>query len=88
MPHQFFYGQCDGVRYAATRFEAAPGATREELVGMQDEGGATKYFRGTSGDNWIHVAGDGFPRGPHGCGDVPHIPERPAAVWGNCPVVR
>ncbi|MEV1084094.1 hypothetical protein AB0I98_38795 [Streptomyces sp. NPDC050211] len=48
VPHQFFYGQCGGVRYAATRFEATPGATHEELVGMQDEGSATKYFRGTS----------------------------------------
>ncbi|MFE7763868.1 hypothetical protein [Streptomyces sp. NPDC057438] len=88
VPQQFFYGQCGGVRYAATRFDSTPGATHEELVGMQDEGSAIKYFRGTSGDNWIYVASDGFPRGPQGCGDVPQIPEELAAAWRNCPVVR
>lgn len=88
VPHQFFYGQCGGVRYAATRFEATPGATHEELVGMQDEGSATKYFRGTSGGSWIYIASDGFPRWPHGCGDVPQIPETLVAAWGNCPVVQ
>lgn len=88
VPQQFFYGQCGGVRYAATRFESTPGATHEELVGMQDEGSAIKYFRGTSGDYWIYVAGDGFPRGPQGCGDVPQIPGKLAAAWGNCPVVH
>ncbi|WP_406171826.1 hypothetical protein [Streptomyces sp. NBC_00996] len=88
VPHQFFYGQCGGVRYAATRFEATPGATHEELVGMQDEGSATKYFRGTSGGSWIYIASDSFPRGPHGCGDVPQIPDSLAAAWGNCPVVQ
>ncbi|MDX3453803.1 hypothetical protein PV396_17915 [Streptomyces sp. ME02-8801-2C] len=87
VPHQFFYGQCGGVRYAATRFESTPGATPEELVGMQDEGSVTKYFRGTSGGGWTYLTSDGFPRGPHGCGDVPQIPEVLASAWGNCPVV-
>ncbi|MEU0215914.1 hypothetical protein ABZ281_12655 [Streptomyces sp. NPDC006265] len=88
VPHQFFYGQCGGVRYAATRFEATSGATHEELVGMQDEGSATKYFRSAAGGSWIYVASDGSPRGPHGCGDVPQIPGALSATWGNCPVVR
>lgn len=86
VPQQFFYGQCGGVRYAATRFESTPGATHEELVGMQDEGSATKYFRGTSADGWSYLASDGFPRGSRGCGDVPQIPEALAAAWGNCSV--
>ncbi|MFE7897231.1 hypothetical protein ACFU3E_06775 [Streptomyces sp. NPDC057424] len=88
VPHQFFYGRCGGVRYAATRFEATPGATHEELVGMQDEGSATKYFRSAAGGGWIYVTSDGSPRGPHGCGDVPQIPEALSAAWGNCPVAR
>lgn len=86
VPRQFFYGRCGGVRYAATRFESTPGATHEQLVGMQDEGSATKYFRGTSADGWSYLASDGFPHGPRGCGDVPQIPEALAAVWGNCSV--
>lgn len=84
VPQQFFYGQCGGVRYAATRFESTPGATHEQLVGMQDEGSATKYFRGTSAGMWSYLATDRFPRAPHGCGDVPQIPETLAAAWGNC----
>ncbi|MGX1915073.1 hypothetical protein ACWIID_40560 [Streptomyces phaeochromogenes] len=84
VPRQFFYGQCGGVRYAVTRFESTSGATYEELVGMQDEGSAAKYFRGTSADSWSYLASDGSPRGPHGCGDVPQIPEALAAAWGNC----
>jgi hypothetical protein len=55
---------------------------------MQDEGTASKYFRSTSSGNWSYVASYGFPRGPHGCGDVPPIPEALAAVWGNCSVVE
>ncbi|MCX4857532.1 hypothetical protein [Streptomyces canus] len=86
VPQQFFYGRCGGVRYAATRFEPTPGATHEQLVGMQDEGSATKYFRGTPTGVWSYLATDGFPRAPHGCGDVPQIPESLAAAWGNCSV--
>lgn len=88
VPQQFFYGQCGGVRYAATRFEPTPGATHEELVSMQDEGGATKYFRGTSQGAWTYLTSDGFPRGPRGCGDIAQIPEALSEIWGNCPVVQ
>ncbi|MFB6938059.1 hypothetical protein [Streptomyces chartreusis] len=83
-PDQFFYGQCDGVRYAATRFQATSGATQEELVGMQDEGSVTKYFRSTTGSGWSYLTSDAFPRGAHGCGDVPAIPEGLSAAWANC----
>lgn len=83
-PGQFFYGQCGGVRYAATRFEATSAATQEELVGMQDEGSVTKYFRSTSGGGWSYLTSDGFPRGAHGCGDIPQIPEALSEAWGNC----
>jgi hypothetical protein len=88
VPRQFFYGQCGGVRYAATRFEATPGASHDELVGMQDEGSATKYFRSTSGGGWTYLTSDGFPRGPQGCGDVVQIPRALSEIWGNCPVVQ
>ncbi|MEU3092298.1 hypothetical protein ACWCQ0_30595 [Streptomyces massasporeus] len=88
MPYQFFYGQCGGVRYAATRFEAIAGATHEELVGMQDEGSATQYFRRAAGGSWTYVTSDGSPRGPHGCGDVPQIPGALSATWGDCAIVR
>lgn len=82
-PHTFFYGQCGTVRYAATRFQPFAGATEAELVGMQDEGGAIKYFR-DSGGGWVYIASDGLPAGPHGCGDIPAIPDALATAWGNC----
>ncbi|MFH0520967.1 hypothetical protein ACHBTE_27785 [Streptomyces sp. M41] len=85
---QFFYGQCGGVRYAATRFQATPSATHDELVNMQDEGSVTKYFRSTSAGGWTYLTSDGFPRGPQGCGDVAQIPEALSALWGNCSVGR
>ncbi|MER5469341.1 hypothetical protein [Streptomyces sp. NPDC002685] len=87
VPHGFFYGQCGTVRYAATRFGLSAGATQEELVGMQDEGSATKYFR-SSGGGWVYVGTDGFPAGPHGCGDIPAVPEALAAAWGGCSVAH
>lgn len=87
VPHGFFYGQCGTVRYAATRFQPFDGATYEELVGMQDEGSATKYFL-DSGGGWVHVGSDGFPAGPHGCGDIPAIPDALAAAWKNCSVAH
>ncbi|MFJ8988962.1 hypothetical protein ACIRQH_01050 [Streptomyces sp. NPDC102279] len=85
VPHGFFYGQCGTVRYAATRFQPVDGATYQELVGMQDEGSATKYLR-NSGDGWAYVASDGFPAGPHGCGDIPAIPDTLAGAWKDCSV--
>ncbi|MGC9538314.1 hypothetical protein [Streptomyces sp. UG1] len=87
-PGQFYYGQCGGVRYAATSFEATAGATHDELVGMQDEGSATKYFRGTSAGGWAYLTSDGFPRGARGCGDIAQIPEVLSTLWGNCPAGR
>ncbi|MER7900102.1 hypothetical protein ABTX62_29320 [Streptomyces sp. NPDC096046] len=87
-PGQFFYGRCGGLRYAATRFEATLGATHDELVSMQDEGSATKYFRGTSAGGWTYLTSDDFPRGAQGCGDVAQIPGALSALWGNCPVGR
>ncbi|MFG3656685.1 hypothetical protein [Streptomyces sp. NPDC047706] len=83
-PQQFFYGRCGDVRYAATRFQATPGATLDELVAMQDEGSVTKYFRTTTTGGWSYVAGDSFPRGAQGCGDIPLIPAALAEAWANC----
>ncbi|WP_328554408.1 hypothetical protein [Streptomyces sp. NBC_00358] len=87
VPHVFFYGQCGNVRYAATRFGLTAGATHAELVGMQDEGSAVKYFR-SSGGGWVYIATDGFPAGPHGCADVPAIPHALAAAWGDCSIAH
>ncbi|MFD8735673.1 hypothetical protein ACFV06_12180 [Streptomyces sp. NPDC059618] len=87
VPHVFFYGRCGTVRYAATRFRPTAGATQAELVGMQDEGAATKYFR-DSGGGWTYIASDGFPAGPHGCADIPAIPDALATAWGDCPLDR
>ncbi|MEU3930616.1 hypothetical protein AB0E85_00930 [Streptomyces sp. NPDC029044] len=87
-PGRFFYGQCGGVRYAATSFQATPGATHDELVNMQDEGSVTKYFRSTSAGGWTYITSDGFLRGAQGCGDVAQIPEALSVLWGNCPVAR
>jgi hypothetical protein len=87
VPHTFFYGQCGTVRYAATRFQPFAGATQAELVGMQDEGSVTKYFR-DSGGGWVYIASDGLPAGPHGCGDIPAIPDALATAWGNCSFAR
>ncbi|WP_415938290.1 hypothetical protein [Streptomyces sp. 039-1] len=87
VPHGFFYGQCGSVHYAATRFQAVDGATYEELVGMQDEGSAAQYFS-DSGSGWAHVGSDGFPAGPHGCGDIPAIPDALAEAWKNCSIAR
>lgn len=85
VPHAFFYGQCGTVRYAATRFQPVAGATQAELVGLQDEGSVTKYFR-DSGSGWVYVATDGFPVSPHGCGDIPVIPDALATAWRNCSI--
>ncbi|MGW3911620.1 hypothetical protein ACWEBX_08840 [Streptomyces sp. NPDC005070] len=85
VPHVLFYGRCGTVRYAATRFQPFAGATQAELVGMQDEGSVTKYFR-DSGGGWVYVATDGFPVAPHGCGDIPAIPDALATAWGNCSI--
>ncbi|MFJ5219602.1 hypothetical protein ACIP98_33480 [Streptomyces sp. NPDC088354] len=85
-PHRFFYGQCGTVRYAATPFDPTSGANEGELVGLQDEGGAMKYFRAGSGTDWTYLTSDGFPAGPHGCADIPQIPRALATAWRNCAV--
>ncbi|MER7841536.1 hypothetical protein ABTY98_38040 [Streptomyces sp. NPDC096040] len=88
VPHRFFYGECGAVRYASAQFRATTGATQGELVNMQDEGSAAKYFRADSGADWIYIASDSYPASPHGCGDIPQIPRALAAAWGNCAVAH
>jgi hypothetical protein len=80
----FYYGECDGVFYAGTSFTPTADATQNELVQLQDEGGAEKYFTKAKGGAWTYVAGDGFPRDPRGCAAIHEIPARLAALWGNC----
>jgi hypothetical protein len=84
VPLRFFYGQCGALHYAATPFRSTPGATYDQLVGMQDEGSAMKYFRTTPDGGWAYIASDGYPQSPHGCGDIPQIPQALAAAWANC----
>ncbi|MEU6339389.1 hypothetical protein ABZ883_00320 [Streptomyces sp. NPDC046977] len=86
VPGRFFYGQCGTVRYAATPFDPTSGANEGELVNLQDEGGAMKYFRATTGSDWSYFASDGFPAGPHGCADILQIPDALTAAWRNCSV--
>ncbi|WP_431961986.1 hypothetical protein [Actinacidiphila sp. bgisy160] len=87
-PQRFFYGQCGTVRYAAAQFQPTRGATEGELVSLQDEGSAMKYFRAASGSDWVYIATDGFPAGEGGCRDIPQIPRALATAWRNCAVAR
>lgn len=87
-PQRFFFGQCGTVRYAATQFQPTQGATEGELVNLQDEGSAMKYFRATSGTNWTYVATDGFPASESGCRAIPQIPRALATAWRNCAVAH
>ena len=80
----FYYGSCDGVRYAGTRFQLTPGSTAAEQVALQDEGAAMKYFVDRPGTGWRYTAGDGFPADPRGCAAIPQIPARLAALWNDC----
>ncbi|TLS44390.1 hypothetical protein FE633_20430 [Streptomyces montanus] len=80
----FYYGECDGVFYAGTSFTPTADATENELVQLQDEGGAEKYFTKAKGSAWTFVAGDGLPRDPGGCAAIREIPARLAALWGDC----
>ncbi|MEU8575222.1 hypothetical protein [Streptomyces asoensis] len=80
----FYYGRCGGVRYAATSFTPTAGAAESELVQLQDEGGAEKYFTEAGDGAWTFVATDGFPRDPRGCAAVSEIPAPLAALWGDC----
>ncbi|MFF7674068.1 hypothetical protein [Actinacidiphila glaucinigra] len=87
-PGRFFYGQCGTVRYAAAQFQPTQGANEGELVSLQDEGSAMKYFRASSGSDWSYVATDGFPASEGGCRAIPQIPRALAAAWRNCRIAR
>ncbi|WP_406271219.1 hypothetical protein OH779_32235 [Actinacidiphila glaucinigra] len=87
-PGRFFYGQCGTVRYAAAQFQPTQGATEGELVSLQDEGSAMKYFRASSGGDWSYVATDGFPASEGGCRAIAQIPRALATAWRNCRVAR
>ncbi|SNT20386.1 hypothetical protein [Actinacidiphila glaucinigra] len=85
---RFFYGQCGTVRYAAAQFQPTQGATEGELVSLQDEGSAMKYFRASSGGDWSYVATDGFPASEGGCRAISQIPRALATAWRNCRIAR
>ncbi|MER5185711.1 hypothetical protein ABT009_46965 [Streptomyces sp. NPDC002896] len=80
----FYYGECDGVLYAGTSFTPTADATENELVQLQDEGGAEKYFTKAKGSAWTFAASDGLPRDPRGCAAIPEIPAQLATLWGDC----
>jgi hypothetical protein len=80
----FYYGKCDGVSYAGTRFAPTSGATLDERVQLQDDGGAEKYFTKSPNGKWTYVATDGLPRSPRGCAAIPQIPASLAALWADC----
>ncbi|MFI5800578.1 hypothetical protein [Streptomyces sp. NPDC051677] len=80
----FYYGSCDGIRYAGTRFQLTPGSTEAEQVALQDEGAAMKYFVDRPGTGWSYAASDGFPADPQGCAAITQIPARLAALWNDC----
>lgn len=80
----FYYGTCGKTAYAATSFRPTGGATLREQVTLQDEGGATKYFRKEPGGPWVYVATDGLPRSPKGCAAIPQIPHSLAKAWNDC----
>ncbi|MFF3920305.1 hypothetical protein ACFYZB_44255 [Streptomyces sp. NPDC001852] len=79
-PGQFLYGQCGGTRYAATAFELTPGATRQEQIGIQDDGSARKYFILRGSQPWVYSHSAAPFSG--GCVD---IPRELAKLWNNCP---
>jgi hypothetical protein len=80
----FYYGQCDGVFYAGTAFTATADATENELVQLQDQGAAEKYFSKARAGAWTYVASDGFPRSPRGCAAIAAIPAQLSPLWGDC----
>jgi hypothetical protein len=88
VPGDFYYGACGGIQYAATDFEAAPGAGPPESVGLQDDGAAMQYFLRPPGGGWRHVDSDGFPRDPRGCAAITTIPSPLAVIWHGCPSNR
>ena len=81
---RFFYGVCGRTAYAATSFRPTAAATDQELVSLQDEGGAAKYFRRKPGGGWVYVATDGAPRSARGCAAVRQIPPGLAEAWNDC----
>ncbi|MET7480513.1 hypothetical protein ABZT17_40120 [Streptomyces sp. NPDC005648] len=80
----FYYGSCDGVRYAGTRFQLTPGSTEAEQVALQDDGAAMKYFVERPGTGWQYVASAGLPADPRGCAAITQIPSRLATLWNDC----
>ncbi|MEU6228316.1 hypothetical protein [Streptomyces sp. NPDC047042] len=80
----FYYGSCDGTRYAGTRFQLTPGSTYAEQVALQDDGAAMKYFVDSPGTGWRYLADGGFPADPRGCAAIPQIPAHLATLWNDC----
>ncbi|MGW5658793.1 hypothetical protein ACWEWG_01635 [Streptomyces sp. NPDC003758] len=80
----FYYGACGDVFYAGASFTPTAGAAENELVQLQDDGAAEKYFTKAPGGDWNYAASDGLPRSPRGCGAIPQIPAPLAELWGDC----
>ncbi|MFF0012982.1 hypothetical protein [Streptomyces sp. NPDC005374] len=80
----FYYGSCDGTRYAGTRFQLTSGSTEAEQVALQDDGAAMKYLVDRPGTGWRYAASDAFPADPQGCAAIAQIPPQLAALWDDC----
>jgi hypothetical protein len=80
----FYYGACDGVSYAGSRFTPTSGSTVGEQVALQDDGSVEKYFTKSPNGTWSYVATDGFPASSRGCAAIPQIPAPLAVLWADC----
>ncbi|POX47184.1 hypothetical protein [Streptomyces sp. Ru72] len=81
---RFYYGACGNVFYAGASFTPTAGAAENEMVQLQDDGAAEKYFTKAPDGDWTYASSDGFPRSPRGCAAVSEIPAALAALWGDC----
>jgi hypothetical protein len=83
----FYYGRCAGVEYAGSEFRPAPGATTQEKIALQDDGGTMMYYARHAGGPWRHIASSGFEPWL-GCTKLPQIPHPLAVLWHDCPEVE
>jgi hypothetical protein len=84
VPGDTYYGACGSTAYAVGRFMAAPGATLQEQVSFQDNGGGPRFFTETAGV-W-KLAGQ-FPYDqPPSCATFTQLPSALEALWQHCPL--
>lgn len=87
VPGGFYYGRCGDVEYAGTEFRPSTGATTQEGIALQDDGGTMMYYARRAGGSWRHIASSGFEPWS-GCTELPQIPHQLAVLWHDCPEVN